>query len=281
MATKGHIELKLGVRGFFMVIFLNLQDKEKVFENGPYFHYNVGLFMRYWEECYDPDKENFLATPVWVRLFSLPMDFLDLEILEGIGNMIGRFVKIIEMTKKGRYTSYTRICVYMNIVEPIPDLVELEYYEEVWKQTLDYEHMSFRCHRCHKYGHLFKEFPLNLEEGENIHMQQRKPQEDKEKKKRKIQEKGKEISSSQGKLNPKRKAQREPVDKEDKEDRERIENTTMEIDPSKGEELSMEEEMLKKLLNEWRHLGERFILENQKRLYRETFQQYQAKQEQG
>jgi len=43
---RGHIELKLGARGFFTVIFLNLQDKEKVFENGPYFHYNVGLFMR-------------------------------------------------------------------------------------------------------------------------------------------------------------------------------------------------------------------------------------------
>jgi len=29
----------------------------------------------------------------------------------------------------------------------------------------------------------------------------------------------------------------------------------------------MEEEVLKKLLNEWRHLYERFILEDQKRLY--------------
>lgn len=43
---KGHIKLKLGARGFFMVIFLNLQDKEEVFENAHYFHYNVGLFMR-------------------------------------------------------------------------------------------------------------------------------------------------------------------------------------------------------------------------------------------
>jgi len=32
---QGHIELKLGSRGFFTIIFSNLQDKEKVFENGP------------------------------------------------------------------------------------------------------------------------------------------------------------------------------------------------------------------------------------------------------
>ena len=96
----GHIELKLGVKGFFTVIFSNLQDKEKVFENGPYFYYNVGLFMRFWEECYNPDKETFLVAPVWVRLFGLPIDFWDPEILEGIGNSIGSFVKIAETTKK-------------------------------------------------------------------------------------------------------------------------------------------------------------------------------------
>lgn len=44
---KGHIELKLGVRKKFTVIFSNLQDKERFFENGPYLYHNAGLFMRY------------------------------------------------------------------------------------------------------------------------------------------------------------------------------------------------------------------------------------------
>jgi len=68
----------------------------------------------------------------------------------------------------------------MNIIEPIPDSVELEYHEEVWQQTLDYGHIPFRCRSCHEYNHLFKECPLNIEEGENKNKQQRKNQEDKE-----------------------------------------------------------------------------------------------------
>ena len=28
-------------------------------------------------------------------------------------------------------------------------------------QNLDYEQIPFRCRRCHEYGHLFREFPLN------------------------------------------------------------------------------------------------------------------------
>jgi len=47
---------------------------------------------------------------------------------------------------------------------------------------------------------------------------------------------------------------------------------------NKGEELSLEEEVLRKLLDEWRHMDERFIPEQQKIIYKETFQQYQAKQ---
>ena len=46
-----------------------------------------------------------MAAPVWVRLVGLPMDFWDLEILEGIGNAIGSFFKIAE-TKKKKDTPY-------------------------------------------------------------------------------------------------------------------------------------------------------------------------------
>jgi len=55
----------------------------------------------------------------------------------------------------------------------------------------------------------------------------------------------------------------------------------MEIDTSMGEEVNLEEEVLRKLLEEWKHLDERFIPEQQKKLYRETFQQYQEKQGKG
>jgi len=77
------------------------------------------------------------------------MDYWDPEILEGIGNSLGSFVKIAEATARGQYTSFTRICVYMNISEPLPDMIELEYVGAVWQQPLDYEHIPFRCRGCH------------------------------------------------------------------------------------------------------------------------------------
>jgi hypothetical protein len=102
--------------------------------------------------------------------------------LEGIGNYLGSFVKIVEATARGRYTSFARICVYMNIFEPLPEMIELEYAGKVWQQLLDYEHIPFRCRRCHEYGHLNKSFPLNgpLQQPSNVNNPEQVPHKDDE-----------------------------------------------------------------------------------------------------
>jgi hypothetical protein len=157
---KGDYELQLSSKGFFTVIFYNLEDKDRVFENGPYFFNSAGLFLRFWTERFSPDKEDFTMAPVWIRLYSLPQEFWLEEILMGIGNTLGQYVKASEATKQRKYTSYARICVYMNISKALPGTVTLEYQDEDWQQTLDYEHIPFRCRRCHEHGHLYRDCPL-------------------------------------------------------------------------------------------------------------------------
>ena len=49
----------------------------------------------------------------------------------------------------------------MDLLGALPDEVILEVYDEEWVQTVDYEHIPFRCRRCHEHGHHFKDFPLN------------------------------------------------------------------------------------------------------------------------
>jgi len=51
----------------------------------------------------------------------------------------------------------------------------------------------------------------------------------------------------------------------------------METDISKGEDSTTEEEILRKLLDKWRNLDERFIPEEDKKLYKEIFQKYKEK----
>jgi hypothetical protein len=110
-----------------MIILYNLGDKEKIFDNRPYFYNSVELFLGFWIDHFSLEKEDFKMAPVWIRLYSLPQQFWLEEILMGIGNTVGRYVKSSEATKQRKHTSYARICVYMDISRDLPGSVTIEY----------------------------------------------------------------------------------------------------------------------------------------------------------
>ena len=108
-----------------------------------------------------PERETFTSVPVWVRLYSLPLDYWQAESLTTMGNKLGRFVRASKATRKEKYTSFTRICVEMDLSRALLDEVILEVFDEEWVQTVNYEHIPFRCRRFHEHGHLFRDCPLN------------------------------------------------------------------------------------------------------------------------
>lgn len=98
---KGEIKLQLGSKGFFIVIFDLLEDRYRIFEGGPYFYNSVGLYMRFWKDNFTLEKENFMRVPVWVRLYSLPIDYWPPSVLKGIGDELGEYIKMFEGTRTG------------------------------------------------------------------------------------------------------------------------------------------------------------------------------------
>jgi hypothetical protein len=170
---NGEVELHLGSKGFFTTVFINLEDRDRVFEGGPYFHASAGLYMQPWKENFSPEKETFKKVSVWLRFYSLPLDYWLPSTFEAIGNKLGKYIKTAEATLKGRYTSYARICIEMDVSGALPEAISLEFRDEEWIQNIDYEQIPFRCRRCHEHGHLIREFPLNKkQEAENPKPQQ-------------------------------------------------------------------------------------------------------------
>jgi len=152
---KGHITLQLGPKGFFTAIFHCLEDRNRVLDGGPYFFNATGLYLRGWIELFNLDKEDLSWAPVWLRLYSLPLEYWDKDSLQDIGNGLGEFIKVVEETKLKRYTSYAWIYLYMHLSKALPDVVSLYHDDYEWLQTIDYEHVPFRCRKCHALGHLF------------------------------------------------------------------------------------------------------------------------------
>lgn len=90
---KGTIDLHIGSKGFFIVMLTNIEDNDRIFEGWPYFFWAVGLYMRPSVMNFVLEQETFTSVLVWVRIYSLPMDYWQNESLVAIGNKIGHFSK--------------------------------------------------------------------------------------------------------------------------------------------------------------------------------------------
>jgi len=91
---KGHINLKLEPKGFFTTIFNCIQDRNMVLDNNPYFINATELYLRDCIERFNSDKEDLSSTPVWIWLYSLPLEYLVEESLKDIDNGLGEFMKV-------------------------------------------------------------------------------------------------------------------------------------------------------------------------------------------
>ena len=59
--------------GYFLFEFINKEDKDLIFRNGPYFMGSQGLYLNRWSPNFDPSVDLPKEVSVWVRLPNLPV----------------------------------------------------------------------------------------------------------------------------------------------------------------------------------------------------------------
>jgi hypothetical protein len=55
----------------------------------------------------------------------------------------------------------------MNVVRALPESIVISFQDQDWIQPIDYEHIPFRCRKCHEHGHLYRECPQNSSPEQN------------------------------------------------------------------------------------------------------------------
>jgi len=146
-------------KGFFVVQFESQDDYQKILMQGPWFWGRAGLFITPWFPEFDADTMVVTKMPVWVRLPNLPLPFWHHEVLEDIGNRLGKFIISDEERREQGLFTYARICVEIDLSKGLPDKIQLQHESYKRIQALDYENTAFRCRTCHQTGHLHDSCP--------------------------------------------------------------------------------------------------------------------------
>jgi len=135
--------------GYFLVQFTNDEDKEKALTEGPWLIYDHYLIVREWTPGFHPAAQTIDKVIVWVRFSDLPIEYYDPAILTFIGNRIGKTIRIDRNTIRRDRGKYARLCVEVDLSNPLLALFELE--DRLYK--VEYEGLHMLCLTCGRYGH--------------------------------------------------------------------------------------------------------------------------------
>ncbi|KAL6527507.1 hypothetical protein OROGR_016597 [Orobanche gracilis] len=136
--------------GFFMVKFDREADREKVIEGGPWMVFDHYVAISNWSLDFDSTTASVKKAMVWIRLSGLNMFYYDKTFLLPIASAIGRPVKIDPNTMAYARGRFARICVEINLDQPVIGKVCVQGH---WHKV-EYEGLHVICSNCGCYGHV-------------------------------------------------------------------------------------------------------------------------------
>ena len=108
----------LATNSYFMAIFSNMVDQNRVFEGGPYFYNQVGLFIKPWHDIFNLGEEMSSQVPIWVHLPHLPLEFWRDDILHKITSLLENIIAVATQTLDKKVISFSQIFVEIDRNNP-------------------------------------------------------------------------------------------------------------------------------------------------------------------
>jgi hypothetical protein len=118
--------------------------------------------LKFWTPTFDVKCEWVDEEPIWVRLPSLPMQYWNTHQFVAIGNILGSYLEADMSFEVTGLMKVAHILFLINLRKGLYQDLLIESTVGDFVQTLDYEGIPFRCHRCHVYGNSVENCPISI-----------------------------------------------------------------------------------------------------------------------
>lgn len=142
--------------GFYMVKFVVAEDREKVVSGGPWMVFDHCLAVTNWSPDFASPNAKIEHTLVWIRFPGLNLLYYDESALMVMAAAVGKPVKVDNNTLKVERGKFARICVEIDLTQPVVGKVWLNGH---WYKV-EYEGLHLICASCGCYGHLVRNYAV-------------------------------------------------------------------------------------------------------------------------
>ena len=99
----------------------------------------------------DARSDSMQQSPMWVKLPSLLMEFWSVQAIIVNGDLLRKII-LVDDCLMSDHRSMARVLIDLDVHGGLYESLDLVIGDNVYSHLLDYQHMPFRCTRCHVYG---------------------------------------------------------------------------------------------------------------------------------
>ncbi|KAF8402089.1 hypothetical protein HHK36_013041 [Tetracentron sinense] len=129
-------------------------DKQKIFDEGPWFVDGKPIILKPWSKDVSLVKSATQSIPVWVRFPGLNLHMWNESTLSRIASSIGVPLFTDKLTADKSRLSFARVCIEVDAAKPLKTEVKIKIGEGKFLiQKVLYDWKPIRCSKCLSFGH--------------------------------------------------------------------------------------------------------------------------------
>ncbi|KAJ0970134.1 hypothetical protein J5N97_023011 [Dioscorea zingiberensis] len=151
--TWGDVTVADMANGFFLIRCSSEKMMEEILVEGPWTVNGLTLHLLRWRPDFQACFAKLSTATLWVRLYNLPPEYWDANMLEPLAASLGKVVKVDVTTMVADRAKFARVCVDIDLTKPLE--------RGIWISTpftrlfipILYEKLPLFCYRCGIVGH--------------------------------------------------------------------------------------------------------------------------------